>query len=576
MAEFDFGANVPVNENPGEQIPRGQLQYPLDQQSIEAIKEALEETSTFKTIQLEPGEDIQDTIDKLSVEGGGTVELAAGTYSLRNNLNLKNSVYLTGAARDTTILDFNLLAFGVKGAGTSTYAVGTITSIAGGVSVTGSGTSWLANVTALEAHLFINERWHLIAAVTSDTTLVLAEAYSGPTVGAGTAYRIAKPVKDTHLKDLTIKNSTGTGVDFDDGRDILIDNVLILDANVGLRFENSATFALNQVVSVSHTSDGAQFVNCGFADIEGLATEGNGGNGVTLDNCNTFPMGTSASNSNTADGYNITGSNDVVLEVQANRNGGQGIELVATNDNVMIDHALIDGNTSDGIKLTATSDNCKIEESNIKNNGAYGINIAAASCDNTIIHGNTFSGNVTAAINNSGTTTLIRDNSPDSVNDTSGASNDLIQIDHSGVGITGTSLGVNNGYTHQEHPNAADTGSYWSVIVPEGATGISNIRFYHNRQGAGNIYMGASVESRIHNIGTNATVKDTNGAAAALSQTHDGASDLAYITIPSDVYDGLTINEGDILMILFYRDATNAADTYENSLFLTHMRVAFS
>ena len=89
---FDFGENIEGISTQPTVIQRSQLAYPLDQQSIQTIKRVLEETSTFKTIQLEPGQDIQGTIDKLSEEGGGRVLLAGGTYVMTNSLTLRNGV----------------------------------------------------------------------------------------------------------------------------------------------------------------------------------------------------------------------------------------------------------------------------------------------------------------------------------------------------------------------------------------------------------------------------------------------------------------------------------------------------
>ena len=117
MAGFDFGSKIEGENTQPQGTLRAQLQYPLDQESIEAIRRALETTSTFKTIQLEPGEDIQETIDKLDTEGSGRIELASGTYSLRRNIELKDKVSLTGAGIDQTILDFGDSANGVFATG---------------------------------------------------------------------------------------------------------------------------------------------------------------------------------------------------------------------------------------------------------------------------------------------------------------------------------------------------------------------------------------------------------------------------------------------------------------------------
>lgn len=360
-----------------------------------------------RTITVASLDTLQRALDAIKREGGGRVFLQGGTYVLNDVLTLTSSVQIVGENRDTTVLDFNGTAGNITGTGTNVYTTGTITSITGGSIVTGSGTAWLSNVTPLVSNFFINERWHLVAAVTGDTTLILAESYSGPTVSAGSSYRIATPLRDVQMRDLTIKNSSGTSLDIDDARSFTASNVLFLDSNVGLRFENSAEIAVNNVISVSHTSDGAQFTSCGFGDIEGLATEGNGGHGVTLNTCRTFPMTICAANANTGDGYNLTNCNEILLTVQANRNGGQAIELVSGNENVIISASLIDNNTSDGIKLTATSDGTQITNVELISNGGYGVNVAASTNDDTVISGCRFKDNTSGGVSDSGVGTQV-------------------------------------------------------------------------------------------------------------------------------------------------------------------------
>lgn len=363
-------------------------------------------------VRIVPGEDLQDAINRVEESAGGVIFLREGTYLINKQINLKSSVYLFGETRDGTILDFNNTAGFLNGDGTNVYTTGTITSISSdGATVTGLATNWLTSgIVPLRDHLFINQRWHFIAAITGNTTMILAENYSGPTVSAGSSYRVSTLLRDIRVENITLKNSTGTALDVDDARGFLMENLLFQDNNIGFRFEHSTEIATDKVIAVSQTSDGVQLDNVGFADFESIATEANGGNGVTLTTCRTVPFTTSGSNRNTGDGYNLTGCNDVLLEVQSNRNGGQGIECVSGNDNILIRQALIEGNTSDGIKLTATSDNAKILSARITNNGGWGINIAASTNDNAIIVANSFSGNTSGAINNAGTSTVATGN----------------------------------------------------------------------------------------------------------------------------------------------------------------------
>ena len=307
----------------------------------------------------------------------------------------------------STVIDFNNTAANFVAAGTSIYTTGTIT-VASGTSITGSGTSWLANVTAGQ-HLFLGTRWYLIAAVTSDTALVLAEGY-GDNVTLPSTYRIATPIQGVYLEGMTIKNSTGTALAFTDFRKLVIDDVLLLDNNKGFVFTNFGEVNAQRFNIVSNTSNGGELTNGGLSDWESINPVSNGGHGVALNNVKNMTIFPTSSTANTSDGYNITTGVNLYLFGEFSGNGGQGIECVSGCDNVTIIPSACSGNTSDGVKLTATSDNCKIELGNIASNGGYGINIAASSCDNTNISAsNTFSGNTSGAINDAGIGTNIGD-----------------------------------------------------------------------------------------------------------------------------------------------------------------------
>ena len=356
-----------------------------------------------------PGDDLQKIINSLDNAGGGTLFFSRGTYIIGTALSGKSAIQFVGENTSTTILDFNSTAANLAFAGTSAYAVGTITSIVGGVTVTGSGTSWLANVTT-DHQFFIAQRWYKIAAVTSDTELVLAEGYQGGATFPGAAYRAVKVIKDIEVRDLTLKNSTGTALDFDDVRNVFLEDCEIIDNNKGFTMDNCAEVDVSGLIIPSNTSNGCEFNTCGLVNVNGLATPSNGGHGVVMSSVRTGSFIASSSDSNTSDGVNITGSSDVLLIYSVNANGGQGIELVSGNTGILIQSSNVGSNTGDGIKLTATSDDTIISNSQINSNGAYGVNVAASTDDNNLIIGNKFAGNVTAAYTDSGTGTLIRSN----------------------------------------------------------------------------------------------------------------------------------------------------------------------
>lgn len=382
-----------------------------------------------KIITIDTSADFQDTIDILEEEGGGILNLKPGTYTLNTSLEGIGNLSIIGESPATTIIDFNGTASSLSFLGTNIYTAGTITAITSGVFVTGSGTSWLANA-SVGQHLFIGTRWYLIAAVTSDTDIILAEGY-GDSVTLPSTYRIATIKANVTLKNLRIKNSTGDGLVMTDCRKFILDTIEFVDNNVGIDIDNVSETNFDRVLSVSNTSDGIQMTNVGLCDWESVNCVSNGGNGITANNIKTILFLPIALNVNTGDGFNITTGADLNILIEASGNGGQGIELVSGCDNVVIYNALINGNTSDGIKLTATSDNTKVYGSKITSNGGYGVNIVASTDDNTIITSNDFAGNATSAVGDSGTNTVIRGNSGVNDNAASTANNVLAYGDGS-------------------------------------------------------------------------------------------------------------------------------------------------
>lgn len=362
-----------------------------------------------KVVNVYPGDDLQKMINGLNKDGGGIMFFNAGTYIIKTALTGISAIQFIGENTSTVILDFSSTSANLTFTGTSAYTTGTITSITSGVSVTGSGTLWLANLTT-DHQFFIANRWYKIAAITSDTTLILSEGYAGGATFPGAAYRAVKIKQDIEFKEMTLKSSTGTAIDLDDCRNVTFDGVQFISNNKGVTADNCSELLFDETLIVSSTSNGLELNTCGFTNANSLSTPSNGGHGVVFNNFRIGSFYACSSDANTSDGYNITSTSILQLNCEASSNGGQGIELVSGNTGIIISNTVTESNTSDGIKLTATSDDVIITNSFINSNGGYGVNIAASTCDNNLIIGSKFASNVTAAYTNSGTGTLIRSN----------------------------------------------------------------------------------------------------------------------------------------------------------------------
>ena len=348
-----------------------------------------------------PGDDLQAALSAIDISGGGTMLMKGGVYTQKTPLIGYSSTTIQGISPSATIINFegsSNLSF----TGTQVYTTGTITNIASGVFVTGSGTAWLTKAAAGQ-YLFIGTRHYKIAAVTSDTTLILQEGYAD-NVTLPASYRISTAIVDVKLNGFSVTGSTGTGITFDDAVQITMDNVQANQNGKGITFTNVSRMNQDRLLAAANTSDGITYTNVGLCDWESVNTVSNGGHNFVLNNVKTVSALMSAVAA-TSDGFNCTDVDQVLLTVEASGNGGQGIEFVSGCDDNTID-GLLFGNSSDGIKLTATSDRNKIK-GNYVGNGGYGINIAASSCDFNTIDVPIFSNNSSGTYNDSGTSTNI-------------------------------------------------------------------------------------------------------------------------------------------------------------------------
>jgi hypothetical protein len=386
------------------------------------------------------GESIQKEIDALGTNGG-IIRLRAGTHTVTTNITVPNSTQIIGENTDTTIIDFNSTSAQFVVAGTDAYTTGTISSIgSGGTAVVGSSTAWNTNNNVTTAHqMFIDNRWYRIASVNSDTSITLAEPYKDAGTFSG-AYRAVVVKADIEFKEMTIKNSTAQAIDFDDVRDIDLEAITFLSNSKGFTMDNAAFVVGKALLVVNSTSNGYELTNASFFIANPIAVSGNGGHGVVLNNIKSCAWVFSASNGNTTDGFNCTDVINCAITAEASGNGGQGIELVSGCNQNRISTTNIEANTSDGVKITATSDNNVVSTSVLKDNGGYGLNIAASTCDNTVVIGNLFNGNATAATNDAGTGTIFRGNIGVTDNSTSALTQSLFGGDGSDGALSITSM----------------------------------------------------------------------------------------------------------------------------------------
>ena len=493
------------------------------------------------TVVIFPGDDIQNAIESLNKTGGGRVILKNGIHKLANNITLYSKISLDGESASGVITDFNSGSFGINAAGTDVYTTGTIITIASGVLVEGSGTSWLTNVTAGQ-HIFIGTRWYEIASVTDDTNLVLAEGY-GDNVTLPATYRIATVIDNLELKNIKVINSAVTGIALTDCRKVLFDNNISQDNNKGAVFTNISEFNNDRFLAVSNTDNGIELTNMGLSDWESVNSISNGGHNFVLNNVKTMTFFPIAANLATSDGINITTGVDLTILFEASGNGGQGVELVSGCDNITLFNSVADDNTSDGIKLTATSDNCSILNCNFKNNGGYGWNVAASSCDNNYFIKNRFSSNTLGRYSDSGTDTFVDEDVEVilyKLADQTSTSASLENDDHFTFEVEANTDYAFDARLFYVRNSAVNANFNFNFSLPSGAT-------YDAQWSAGNLVAPSTVSEAADALAATAQDVDRVGFLSGVIKIGGTAGTVTFQWAPKDATSSIKIYKGSWL-----------------------------
>lgn len=363
---------------------------------------------------VEVGGNIQVAINRLQANGGGILRLGDGTHDLSTyslTFPAKTPIQILGINMTTTILDFGSTTNNISFTA-SYYTTGTVT-ISSGVTVTGSSTAWLSSGLVAGDQIFLDSRWYKIAAITGNTSIILAEGYGGSAL-AGATYKAASICSDIEFTELTIKSSTNTNgaLAFNGLRNAILDDVTFaLNYKNGV-ITNFSEWSAGRIVSASATSDGFTFNTGTFCNNQQFASVGNGNDAFVLTSVMAGTFLFCAANGNTANGFTITSCTNMdFVSVEANGNGAKGFEGVSGNTNLKFNLCDALFNVSDNYKLTASSDECRFTSCRAKSSiSGYGINIADSTCDNNIISDCIILSNASGQVSDSGTGTLINNN----------------------------------------------------------------------------------------------------------------------------------------------------------------------
>ena len=362
-----------------------------------------------KQFTVTPKDDLQHVINRASDAGGGIIHLTSGTYRLSTSIIMPSKIQIIGENTTSTIIDFQDSGAGFTAVGTSIYSTGTITGITSSIFVEGSGTSWVANLTT-DHQIFIANRWYKIASITDNTHLVLSEGFAGGGTFPGHTYRAAKIIEDIEFSELTFKDSASTALSLTDIRNLFLEDCIIESNNKGLVVTNGMEAIMDTVLLRTNVSNGAEFNNFSFSDIEGLSSIANGGHGAVLNDVNSVGFGISAWSGNTLNGALIIDAIDCFLQIITSANGLHGTEFVSGNSNLSVSDAVMKANGLDGINLGSSSNEITITSSFIKSNIRHGVNIGSSTCARNIIIGNIIRLNGSSQITDNGTDNEIGHN----------------------------------------------------------------------------------------------------------------------------------------------------------------------
>ena len=353
------------------------------------------------------GSEIQQRIDEINNLGGGIVFLKNGVYNMSNDITLYSNITLQGETGGGVIIDFQGGSYQVKAEGNGAFSTGTISISDGQTTVTGSGTDWTVELEG--RFIFLRDHYYEVSSVDSSTSITVANSYAGTADISGGTYVIANTVDGVSLVDFTVKNSTNGngGIFFRYTSFPFFSGITTSDCTLGWKVQDSDILTardfdvidcengvvLNQIglttlnsfnindCSVGDALNCSKLVN---SEISNFTTNNAAGSAMVFDTC--------------AD----TG----VIDFSAASNSSYGIRFVNTETfNIIV--ATISDSGLDGVKFVGNSNFNIINTVNFEENVNYGINVSESACDNNVLVGNTFNGNVSAAVNDLGTGTMI-------------------------------------------------------------------------------------------------------------------------------------------------------------------------
>src|SRR3990167_3960827 len=112
------------------------------------------------------------------------------------------------------------------------------------------------------------------------------------------------------------------------------------------------------------------------------------------------------------------------------------------------------------------------------------------------------------------------------------------------------------------------------IKTPKGATSISSIKVFFERNATGNLYI--QFASAYYAATAGGTIGSDNSDTYAAYTVSGGTGVADFITVPAAAYNALVITSDNIIELTIFRDSSNASDTYNTFWPVTGVLFSFA
>jgi parallel beta-helix repeat protein len=376
--------------------------------SVKANKSNLQ---LYETVVDAAGDGDYTTVGAAITDGKTRIFVRSGTYAEAGAIALPNGATITGEDPKNTIISAG--KFTIAG-DTAAYTAGTVSVTVNTTTVTGIGTSWLANVAATDL-ILISEVWHEIASVDLDTQITLTRAYRGQTV-AGVNYATANFYTDIIISGITITGNSGQarGIDAAFVKGLVIENCILKDIGDSVAggyaiytnycidsdiVDNFITGMLSNATEVVYLARGYNIKVEGnrIVDNRHMGIRLHSGNNIIVQNnlvANNGYYGIYANLTNISIVNNYCLYNNVGIWIDSSGGGcissnfcnyNSSFGLYSDGQDCVIDGNEINNNGDDGIKISQNSDRVTVSNNQCIDNAGEGIYTMNNGSDVTVV-----------------------------------------------------------------------------------------------------------------------------------------------------------------------------------------------